>query len=123
MVEQFEVANQITGEIIVCGWHVNTYQVGLTSHDFWLPWHHYQVDNSRILSDKEGKLWLRTEDAGYLDAEGRVWVMGRVKWRVDDNDGNSYWSIPVEQKVIILSSVRSHGVVSTVQLHTDNKMS
>ena len=25
MVEQFEVANHVTGEIIVCGWHVNTY--------------------------------------------------------------------------------------------------
>ena len=37
MVEQFEVANQITGEIIVCGWHVNTYQVGFRSHDLWLP--------------------------------------------------------------------------------------
>ena len=61
--------------------------------------HHYQVDNSRILKDKEGKLWLRTEDAGYLDDGGRVWLMGRVKWRVD-RDGKSYWSIAVEQKVI-----------------------
>jgi len=51
------------------------------------------------LKDKEGKLWLRTEDAGYLDGDGRVWLMGRVKWRVDRDD-KSYWSIAVEQKVI-----------------------
>ena len=41
MVEQFKVANHITGEVIVCGWHVNTHQVWFGSHDFWLPWHHY----------------------------------------------------------------------------------
>ena len=33
MVEQFEVANRIVGEIIVCGWHVNTHQVRVGSHD------------------------------------------------------------------------------------------
>ena len=37
MVEQFEIANHVTGEIIVCGWHVNTYQVKPKSRDLWLP--------------------------------------------------------------------------------------
>ena len=43
---------------------------------------------------------MRTEDAGYLDDDGRVWLMGRVKWRVE-RDGMNYWSIDVEQKVTI----------------------
>jgi len=51
------------------------------------------------LTDKDGKLWLRTEDAGFLDEEGRIWLVGRVKWRVDHDDKH-YWSISVEQKVV-----------------------
>lgn len=40
----------------------------------------------------------RIEDAGYMDEDGRIWLVGRVKWRVVGN-GRSYWSTVVEQKV------------------------
>ncbi len=70
------------GEIIVSGWHVNT----------------YQVDPSRLLTDSDNLVWLRIEDAGYMDTEGRIWLVGRVSWRVE-RDGETYWSVPVEEKV------------------------
>jgi acyl-CoA synthetase (AMP-forming)/AMP-acid ligase II len=42
--------------------------------------------------------WLRIEDAGYMDEQGRIWLVGRVKWRVE-RGGRAFWSTVVEQKV------------------------
>lgn len=48
----------------------------------------------------DGGVWLKTEDAGYIDKEGRIWLAGRVKWRIVDPDtGKTHWSIMVEQEV------------------------
>ena len=41
---------------------------------------------------------MRIEDAGYMDEMGRIWLVGRVKWRVE-RDGRTFWSTVVEQKV------------------------
>ena len=59
------------------------------------------MDNKRILCDSSGKKWLRSEDAGYLDNQGRIWLVGRVKWMVERN-GKQFWSYVVEQKVRML---------------------
>ena len=58
----------------------------------------HQVDPKRLLTDLVGDPWLRIEDAGYMDSDGRLWLVGRVKWRVE-RDGKTYWSTVVEQKV------------------------
>ncbi|CAI8051226.1 Olefin beta-lactone synthetase [Geodia barretti] len=76
------------GEIVVSGWHVNT----------------HQVEEKRLVRDVEGRVWLRIEDAGYMDREGRLWLVGRVKWRVERN-GKTFWSTVVEQKVLDRCSV------------------
>ena len=57
-----------------------------------------QVNAQRLLTDHDGTVWLRIEDAGYLDKEGRVWLVGRVKWRVERRN-QIFWSTVVEQKV------------------------
>ena len=57
-----------------------------------------QVEPKRLITDLDGIVWLRIEDAGYMDREGRIWLVGRVKWRVVRH-GRSYWSTVVEQKV------------------------
>ena len=57
-----------------------------------------QVEAKRLLTDTEGRVWLRIEDAGYMDREGRLWLVGRVKWRVQRGD-KAFWSTVVEQKV------------------------
>lgn len=51
-----------------------------------------------MLTDQDGVVWLRIEDAGYLDEEGRVWLVGRVKWAVL-RQNRRFWSTVVEQKV------------------------
>eukprot|EP01137_Pigoraptor_chileana_P037312 Opistho-2@34215 len=75
-------ANQV-GEIVVSGWQVNT----------------YEVPASRILKDVHGNEWLRTGDAGYLDKDGLIWLVGRISWRVE-RDGKTYWSTVVEQTIL-----------------------
>lgn len=57
-----------------------------------------KVSPERLLTDTDGVVWLRIEDAGYLDEEGRVWLVGRIKWMVEKNN-RRFWSTVVEQKV------------------------
>jgi olefin beta-lactone synthetase len=38
----------------------------------------------------EGETWHRTGDAGYLDARGRLWLLGRCVGRIDDARGRLY---------------------------------
>jgi olefin beta-lactone synthetase len=79
-VETFDreaLGNCEIGEIVVCGDHV------LAGY----------LDGS---GDEETKIrvgdrvWHRTGDAGYLDAHGRVWLLGRCAERVRDRHGVLY---------------------------------
>ncbi|MCB0197148.1 MAG: AMP-binding protein [Anaerolineae bacterium] len=65
------------GEIVVSGDHVLTrYLHG--QGDIETKFH---VGNT---------IWHRTGDAGYLDAHGRVWLLGRCAARIDDEYGQLY---------------------------------
>ena len=57
-----------------------------------------QAPESRILKDQYGKLWLKLGDAGFLDKDGNLWLVGRVSWLVERN-GKRHWSIITEEKV------------------------
>ena len=56
------------------------------------------MEEERLVRDTDGTVWLRIGDAGYMDTDGRIWLVGRVKWRVV-RYGVTYWSTVVEQKV------------------------
>lgn len=60
-----------------------------------------------MIRDVKGDLWLRIEDAGYMDEDGRLWLVGRVKWKVE-REGKTYWSTVVEQKVSSHTDSHSH---------------
>lgn len=65
------------GEIVVHGDHVLTgYLHGLGDEET-----KFQVD---------GAVWHRTGDAGYLDEQGRLWLLGRCSARIRDDRGILY---------------------------------
>lgn len=88
------------GEIVVSGPHVHT------------------IYYDRIITEAAtGKQWLRTGDAGFVDALGRLWLLGRVDWAYSDPSkrpvpsavrGNGtgdkllyhYWSTSVERVLL-----------------------
>lgn len=71
------VAPNEPGEIVVTGDHVLTgYLHGLGDEET-----KFKVD---------GKVWHRTGDAGYVDAQGRLWLLGRCAAKIVDARGTLY---------------------------------
>ncbi len=67
-----------TGEIVVRGKHViKTYLNG-----------HGDVETK--FKAYGSKIWHRTGDAGYLDDQGRLWLMGRCANKISDKNGDLY---------------------------------
>lgn len=65
------------GEIVVSGDHV------LTGY--------FQAVGDRDTKVRVGdRVWHRTGDAGYVDADGRLWLLGRCAARIDDARGTIY---------------------------------
>ena len=62
------------GEIIVSGGHV-------------VPGYLHGRGDAETKIHLEGKTWHRTGDAGYLDASGRLWLLGRVSATLSDARG------------------------------------
>lgn len=65
------------GEIVVSGEHV-------------LPGYLYGVGDEETKFKVEEQPWHRTGDAGYLDEEGRLWLLGRCKACITDKYGTLY---------------------------------
>jgi acyl-CoA synthetase (AMP-forming)/AMP-acid ligase II len=59
------------GEIVVAGDHVVRSYVG-------------GIGNAESKIDVEGRIWHRTGDAGWLDAQGRLWLVGRCAYRLKE---------------------------------------
>lgn len=96
---EWDVAAGETGEIAVAGEHV-------------LQGYLDDPEADRANKVKDGaRTWHRTGDAGRLTADGRLWLMGRVKERVE-RDGRTTWPLPVE-----LAALRVPGVSHAAYLH------
>lgn len=65
------------GEITVSGKHV-------------LPGYADPARDAGSKIDVDGIRWHRTGDAGYLDARGRLWLVGRCSAAIDDRRGTLY---------------------------------
>jgi len=87
-----------SGEIVVCGPHVlKGYLAGMGDSD-----NKFDVDGTR---------WHRTGDAGYLDAAGRLWLLGRAGERILDARGVVY-PFSIEAMALQDPAVRRAALVS-----------
>jgi acyl-CoA synthetase (AMP-forming)/AMP-acid ligase II len=65
------------GEIVVAGSHV-------------LPGYLNGDGDSETKFAVDGVRWHRTGDVGYLDAAGRLWLLGRCSGKIEDERGTLY---------------------------------
>lgn len=86
------------GEIVVSGEHV-------------LPGYLYGQGDRETKFQVGGVIWHRTGDAGYLDTQGRVWLLGRCAACVKDRYGMLY-PLAVESAVSHQPNVRRAAVIS-----------
>ncbi|NJO20894.1 MAG: AMP-binding protein [Spirulinaceae cyanobacterium RM2_2_10] len=86
------------GEIIVSGAHVLSSYLD-------------PADNARCKLRVGETLWHRTGDAGYLDTQGRLWLLGRCRGRVQDGAGTIY-PLAVEAIANNYPGVRRSALVS-----------
>ncbi len=66
-----------TGEIVVSGGHV-------------LKGYLNGEGDSETKFPIDGAIWHRTGDAGYIDPDGRLWLLGRCSAKVSDVHGDLY---------------------------------
>jgi len=89
----WEVAPGEVGEVVVAGAHV-------------LPGYLNDPGAERLNKVRDGgRVWHRTGDGAWMDAEGRLWLMGRVKERVV-RDGRVWWGGAAEARVLEVAEVR-----------------
>ncbi|REJ98628.1 MAG: peptide synthase [Planctomycetota bacterium] len=71
-----------------------------------------RVEANRLAktTDREGRVWHRMGDAGYLDPQGRFWFCGRVAHRVLTAEGTRY-TIPAEGIVNTIEGVARSALV------------
>ncbi|HLM67037.1 MAG TPA: AMP-binding protein, partial [Longimicrobium sp.] len=63
-----------------------------------------------------GRVWHRTGDAAWTDAEGRLWLMGRVKERVR-RAGRVWWGGAAEARALNAAGVRHAAYVGVPDAH------
>jgi acyl-CoA synthetase (AMP-forming)/AMP-acid ligase II len=89
---EWELPRGEAGEIIVAGAHV----LG--------EYYNAPAETRRHKIHDGEAVWHRTGDAGYLDAEGRLWLVGRVGARVE-RAGRTWWSVPAEVRALGVASI------------------
>ena len=86
------------GEIVVNGAHVGRGYV-------------QGAGDTETKIDVDGAIWHRTGDAGYLDAHGRLWLLGRCSARISDARGVVY-PFSVEAAASVHPAVRRSAMMS-----------
>jgi acyl-CoA synthetase (AMP-forming)/AMP-acid ligase II len=62
------------------------------------------------IRDEDGSVWHRMGDAGWIDDDGRLWIVGRVSDRIETRAG-VVWPVPVENACDVHPRVRRTALV------------
>lgn len=57
-----------------------------------------EATNQTLRMHKDGKVWLHTDDLGFIDEDGRVYHRGRAK-RMLTRSGGKVWLSPIEDEI------------------------
>jgi acyl-CoA synthetase (AMP-forming)/AMP-acid ligase II len=97
------------GEIIVAGRHVVKSYLNAAQN---------AESKIHITGDTlKPTVWHRTGDAGYLDEQGRLWLLGRVSARIDDEFGVLY-PLACEAQVIEQTAVKRAAILNRGSMRT-----
>ncbi len=86
------------GEILVSGAHV--------VQGYW-----HGVGDAETKCRVADVVWHRTGDAGYFDARGRLWLVGRGSARMTHSDGTSLWPFQLETLLSFIPEIRRSALV------------
>ncbi len=101
-----------TGKGALVGKPVDEIKIWIDNDEIFVSGNHvnpkYYKDNESDSKNKihcNGLIWHRTGDAGYLDKEGKIWLLGRSKGKV-----GGHWPMPIEGQAESLSFVKKSGL-------------
>lgn len=92
------------GEIWVCGPQVLTRYLD-----------NPQAERRTKIRDREGRIWHRTGDSGFLDAQQRLWLTGRIADQLRTPSGLTLSPYPVEKQLNDLPGITASAVVQGPQ--------
>lgn len=98
--EALAVAPGEVGEVAVCGAHVNRGY-----------YRNRPAERAIKIADERGRIWHRTGDAAYLDAGGRLWLVGRIA-DVVERGGRTYHPAAVEAAAQSLALVARAALIA-----------
>ena len=64
-----------------------------------------------IKKHKDGRLWVHTQDVGYIDEEGFIYFTGRIKRIIIRPDGHNVWPSAIEAFLIKQEGVKDCAVI------------
>ena len=91
-----EVQKGRIGEIILSGPHVIKSYID-----------DHPANKTLKLKSQEGSTWHRTGDIGYIDEEGKLWLVGRIFDQIDSTDGKKIPCYDLEEELMNLIGLKS----------------
>ena len=75
-----------------------------------------ETDNVMRKHEDDGKVWLHTGDLGYIDEDGFLFIIGRIKRMITRFDGHKVFPINIESLVARHKEVKNCSAVGVADM-------
>ena len=87
-------------------------EICITGPSMMLGYYHNEQETNNVLRrHADGKLWAHTQDIGYMDEDGFLYFVDRIKRIIIRPDGHNVWPSQIENILLKHSEVQSCAVV------------